>query len=98
MTLEALREARSVMTDAASLAREGASLVEDGNSLGTFFEVVLTGNKRISERQQRFQKNWEKMAERFEDVSRKDKKINSEIRRARITLTQRYNRDFPSMD
>lgn len=98
LCLDNLREARTAYIDLAAALREGVSLVEDANSWSTLVEATVVGTKRVNERQERFMKDIEKVNERLQDITKKGNKIDSEIRRVRITLTQRYKKDFPNLD
>jgi hypothetical protein len=58
----------------------------------------VVGDRRLAERREQLKARWDRLGTRLGDTGRRADKINSEIRRARITLTGRHGTEFPDLD
>lgn len=98
MHIAVLTEFRSLLSDQTALLRELARFNEENSSLVTGFEVLVVGNKRLVEMQQKLKADHQKINERQNDLKRKNDKCNAEARRCRILLTNRYGKEFPVLE
>lgn len=96
--IDVIRAARVSIGETVSFLKDSAHLVEDGTSWLTLFEVVLVGNKRLTQEQEKLKARWDALSQRLQTVARDNDRVSAEIRRVRIVLTQRYSKEFPALD